>query len=121
MSLAARLVITQDDSKQVLSKLRRDLVVVTERVLEPVTAAMVRDMRSAAPKKSGRLAGSIRKIVGTRGSQTYGIAGTSDPEAFYGRFHEFGTRFLSSSPWAHPALQAHTRGLQARITGALDR
>lgn len=121
MSLLTRLVVTQDDSKQVLGKLRRDLVVVTEQVLEPVTAAMLRDMTGAAPRKTGRLAGSLRRIVGTKNAQTYGIVGTSDPQAFYGRFHEFGTRFLSARPWVHPALQANTRSLQARITGALDR
>jgi HK97 gp10 family phage protein len=65
-------------------------------------AQVAQDARSRAPRRTGRLAGSVApKSQGNRAQ----VAATAP----YGIFVEYGTRFNSAQPFMRPALTAQTQ------------
>jgi len=65
----------------------------------PNTAAaamLARQAASSAPRRTGRLAGSIRTRADATGASV-------DVAAPYGRFVEYGTRYMRAQPYLYPA------------------
>ena len=63
---------------------------------------VARDAASRAPRRTGRLAGSIRSVAGRDSDGAY-----ADVEvgSFLGHFWEFGTSKLAARPFLRPALE----------------
>jgi HK97 gp10 family phage protein len=121
---------------------------IPERVREEVTRAMetvapliVADMRRLAPKGDTlRVASSINWTwgdapAGTMVLGSFGAKGGKNVDygtlritfyaaggaAFYGKFHEFGTRKMTASPFFYPVWRVWKRRVRSRIRSAISR
>ena len=103
--------------------------------LEDVASDIVNQMRSAVPRRTGALAGSINwtwgdapkgaMVIGTvRGSEYATMRITiyaAGGDAFYGRFQEFGTVKMPANPFFYPVWRARRRGAKSKITRAISK
>ena len=104
--------------------------------MEAIAADLVADMRKLAPKGATlALVESIRwtwgeapkgsMVIGRVGRGEYGAlritiyAGGGD--AFYARFHEFGTVKMVAQPFFFVAWRARRRAIRGRLTRAINR
>jgi HK97 gp10 family phage protein len=101
--------------------------------MEDLANDLVEEMWSRAPYDDGVLQGSIgwtwgdapagSLTIGTVGGREFGtmritiFAGGGD--AFYARFHEFGTVNMAAKPFFFPVYRARRRSVRSRITGAI--
>lgn len=88
------------------------LLSVLEEVAEPIRATAAR----LAPLDTGTLRDSIvvKPIQNRRtGAVSVGVGTTG--EGFYGRFHEYGTRYMPARPFLRPAFDRHKDNAERRI------
>lgn len=112
------------------SDLERALRLLPQRVQGPVLRRSVmagappvkQAMRTTAPFLTGTLAGSIiaRSKRGTARTEAVVQVGPARP-AFWGIFHEFGTRNMPGRPWMRPAFEASVGAALGRIGAALGK
>lgn len=103
--------------------------------MEKIAWDLVEDMYNLAPQRTGDLAGSIgwtwgdapsgSMVIGRVGSRKYAtmqitiFAGGGD--AFYARFHEFGTSQMAAHPFFFPAWRARRRSVRSKISRAISK
>lgn len=103
--------------------------------MEDLASDIVEEMWSRAPFRDGVLSGSIgwtwgdapagSMTIGKVGGKEYGTmritiyAGGGD--AFYARFHEFGTQDMPANPFFFPVWRARKRRVKGRISRAMSK
>ena len=104
-------------------------------VMEDTASEIVAEMKSIAPRETGGLAASIAwtwgdapkgaMTIGTVGGKEYGALRITiyagGGEAFYARFHEFGTVKMPAHPFFFPVWRARKRRTRGRITRAISK
>lgn len=103
--------------------------------MEDLASDIVEEMWSRAPYLDGVLSGSIGWTWGDApaGSMTIGKVGGKEygamritiyaggGEAFYARFHEFGTQDMPANPFFFPVWRARKRRVKGRISRAMSK
>lgn len=103
--------------------------------MEDLASDIVEEMWSRAPFRDGVLSGSIGWTWGDApaGSMTIGKVGGKEygamritiyaggGEAFYARFHEFGTQDMPANPFFFPVWRARKRRVKGRISRAMSK
>lgn len=128
---------------QGLDRFKKRWKAIPENALKNVRAAMedaaddvVEEMWSRAPHgETGRLGASIgwtwgkapagTMVIGKVGGQEYGAMRITiyagGGEAFYARFHEFGTVDMPANPYFYPVWRARRRRVKSRISRAISK
>lgn len=105
------------------------------KAMEDVADEIVAQMYSVAPHRTGDLAGSIgwtwgdgpkgSFIIGTVGRSEYATMRITiyagDKDAFYARFHEFGTVNMPANPFFYPVWRVKRKSAKNRITRAMNK
>ena len=103
--------------------------------MEDLASDIVEEMWSRAPFRDGVLSGSIGWTWGDApaGSMTIGKVGGKEygamritiyaggGEAFYARFHEFGTQDMPANPFFFPVWRARKCRVKGRISRAMSK
>lgn len=123
-----------DKLKRRWAEIPKAALVNTRAALEDLATDLVEEMWARAPYgESGVLAASIgwtwgdapagSMVIGSVGGREYGAlritiyAGGGD--AFYAKFHEFGTVKMAARPFFYPVWRARRRRAKARVSAAM--
>ena len=95
---------------------------VTKNVQEVIESSAIRvrdDARSRAPFKTGKLKRDIR-VKKSKDGLTAAVTYMGKKRAFYGKFIEFGTRFMPARPFLGPAWEVERPNFIRAIVVAVD-
>lgn len=105
--------ITQWNAREVKAQISGDVAANMDSVCQ-----FVRDQaRGRAPTLTGLLASSIDYELSAGGETVSGRVGVKKGRAFYGWFHEVGTRKMAAHPFLRPAVWENVAEILRRLAG----
>lgn len=106
------------DMKGILETFGESVAEALRRVMEEEAEAIVRDMKSRAPVKTGALRDSIRWKWNRNKTKITIIADAANDKGYkYGRIVEFSPKI--NKPFFYPVMDAHKEGYKRRLVEAL--
>lgn len=108
------------DMKGILETFGESAAEALRRVMEEEAEAIVRDMKSRAPVKTGALRDSIRWKWNRNKTKITIIADAANDKGYrYGRIVEFSPKI--NKPFFYPAVDAHKEEYRSKLVEALRR
>ncbi|AEE98029.1 HK97-gp10 family putative phage morphogenesis protein [Mahella australiensis] len=109
--------------KELLAKLNAidaEIATVTLEQAAEAGAKVIEDAAAQkAPRRTGKLAGSMTHEVKNKGKAGIEVVIGPDKEAFYGLFNEFGTSKMSPQPFLRPAMDETSGKVKSVIAAKL--